>query len=169
MRSVLIWSSPITSTQAIGYTIALGGLMRYKLGGRVIHAAFIKFTRDEKSNTLLYSHDSLRSNRRNASSKRLIAFKTFAVAGLCAAITLLLIPRSSISPSYLSYTELSRHPIEILVERSRQEFQQTLAKQSTTLAEAVREYERRNGIHPPPKFDIYTTRHVKGITLDFTA
>jgi Glycosyl transferase family 90 len=156
MLSVLIWSTPITSTQLLGYTIAIGGLIQYKVGGRKIHAGFLKFT-DAKSTTRRRSAASLGWSPWNTSSKRSsISIKNFVLAiGLCAGTTLFWISRSSVSSSYLLYTELNRHPIEVLVERSRKEFQQTLGKQSTTLSQTVKEYKRRNGMHPPPKFDVW--------------
>jgi hypothetical protein len=48
---------------------------------------------------------------------------------------------------------MDNHPIEQLIRTSRYQFSAKLAKQSQTLPEAVQEYQRRNGMHPPPKFD----------------
>jgi hypothetical protein len=36
VASILIWSSPISLTQAIGYSIALFGLVLYKTGGSIL-------------------------------------------------------------------------------------------------------------------------------------
>ena len=47
------------------------------------------------------------------------------------------------------------HPIQHLIQLSRYEFQQTLAKQSTTLQQAVEEYISRTGMYPPPHFHIW--------------
>jgi hypothetical protein len=45
------------------------------------------------------------------------------------------------------------HPAEQLIQSADKEFGSLLKKQSKSLAEAVREYRRRNGIPPPPHFD----------------
>lgn len=45
------------------------------------------------------------------------------------------------------------HPAAQLIEVAEAEFQRTLDQQSKSLAEAVKEYRRRNGIAPPPNFD----------------
>jgi hypothetical protein len=45
------------------------------------------------------------------------------------------------------------HPAAQLIHAAEIEFENTLNKQSKSLAEAVREYRRRNGIAPPPNFD----------------
>ena len=47
------------------------------------------------------------------------------------------------------------HPIEDLIYKSRTQFSETLAKQSRTLEEAVREYTARTDMPPPPKFDVW--------------
>lgn len=45
------------------------------------------------------------------------------------------------------------HPAAQLIDSAEKEFQDLLNRQSKSLAEAVREYRRRNGIAPPPHFD----------------
>ena len=45
------------------------------------------------------------------------------------------------------------HPILQLIDNAAQEAANTLKKQSKTLQEAVNEYRRRYGLHPPPNFD----------------
>jgi len=45
------------------------------------------------------------------------------------------------------------HPAAQLIKAAEAEFQRTLDRQSKSLADAVREYRRRNGIMPPPHFD----------------
>jgi len=47
--SVIIWSTPITAIQMIGYSIALGGLIWYKIGGDQAYAAYTKLAGDENS------------------------------------------------------------------------------------------------------------------------
>jgi len=47
--SVIIWATPLTATQLVGYSIALGGLILYKVGNEQVQQAFKKFTRDENS------------------------------------------------------------------------------------------------------------------------
>jgi Glycosyl transferase family 90 len=47
------------------------------------------------------------------------------------------------------------HPIQYLIQKSRYEFQQTRDKQSTTFAQAAREYISRTGMYPPPHFDVW--------------
>lgn len=47
------------------------------------------------------------------------------------------------------------HPIDQLIKKSEDEFNQLLARQSRTLEEAVAEYKRRYRIPPPPKFDLW--------------
>src|SRR5947207_3175063 len=50
---------------------------------------------------------------------------------------------------------MQTHPIEELIQTSRNRFSETLQNQSRTLNEAVQTYQRRTGMHPPPKFDIW--------------
>lgn len=45
------------------------------------------------------------------------------------------------------------HPIHQLISKNEAEFKSLRARQSKTLEEAVAEYRRRYGIHPPPNFD----------------
>ncbi|OCL06419.1 glycosyltransferase family 90 protein [Glonium stellatum] len=45
------------------------------------------------------------------------------------------------------------HPVDQLIRSSEQEFKNQLARQSSSLANAVSEYRRRYGIPPPPKFE----------------
>jgi hypothetical protein len=45
------------------------------------------------------------------------------------------------------------HPIWSLMRKAEQEFDEVRSRQSKSLAEAVAEYRRRYGIHPPPNFD----------------
>ncbi|KAH6684464.1 glycosyltransferase family 90 protein [Halenospora varia] len=45
------------------------------------------------------------------------------------------------------------HPVWQLIKDAEQDWERTLARQSKTLGEAVEEYRRRYGIHPPPNFD----------------
>ena len=45
------------------------------------------------------------------------------------------------------------HPILQLIDQAAQEEEEKLERQSTTLADAVREYKRRYKLHPPPNFD----------------
>jgi hypothetical protein len=47
--SVIIWSTPVTALQMFGYTIALSGLIWYKIGGEQAQAAYMKLTSDENS------------------------------------------------------------------------------------------------------------------------
>lgn len=54
------------------------------------------------------------------------------------------------------------HPAAQLISAAETEFQNVLTRQSKSLADAVREYRRRNGISPPPHFDKWyelATRH----------
>ncbi|KAF2455901.1 hypothetical protein BDY21DRAFT_349016 [Lineolata rhizophorae] len=47
----------------------------------------------------------------------------------------------------------SSHPIDILINQNDEQFAQLVERQSKTLEEAVAEYRRRYGMHPPPHFD----------------
>ncbi|UZP36988.1 hypothetical protein NXS19_004804 [Fusarium pseudograminearum] len=51
------------------------------------------------------------------------------------------------------FSESNSHPVEVLFNRSKIEFQQTLARQSTTFEMASREYRSRYGLDPPPGFE----------------
>lgn len=72
--------------------------------------------------------------------------------GLCASIVVF-VP-SLIFPAIPPIT-IIQHPIEELIRTSRARFEETLAKQSRTLAEAVQEYRARTGRYPPPHFDAW--------------
>ncbi|OBS23263.1 hypothetical protein FPOA_03815 [Fusarium poae] len=52
-----------------------------------------------------------------------------------------------------AFSESSPHPVEVLFNRSRDEFQQRVAKQSTTFEMASNEYQSRYGLDPPPGFE----------------
>lgn len=62
-------------------------------------------------------------------------------------------PSALTTPSWTS----AQHPIELLIERSRTSYAETLRKQSTTLDEAVTEYRSRYKLDPPPGFDQWYT------------
>jgi hypothetical protein len=47
--SVIIWGTPVTALQMLGYSIALAGLIYYKVGSEQAHAAYLKLTGDENS------------------------------------------------------------------------------------------------------------------------
>ena len=49
----------------------------------------------------------------------------------------------------------SSHPIAYLIEESENAFKNTLSRQSKSLNDAVKEYERRYGVRPPPHFDAW--------------
>lgn len=51
------------------------------------------------------------------------------------------------------FSDTSIHPIQHLTQQAQQQFKQLVAKQSTTLEAAVKEYRKRYGIAPPPHFD----------------
>ncbi|SMR42421.1 unnamed protein product [Zymoseptoria tritici ST99CH_1E4] len=61
------------------------------------------------------------------------------------------LPETPLDP--LQYGESHVHPIKSLVQDAQASWQKKLESQSKTLAEAVREYQRRYGIPPPPHFD----------------
>ncbi|KAJ3558443.1 hypothetical protein NPX13_g9705 [Xylaria arbuscula] len=48
---------------------------------------------------------------------------------------------------------MENHPIDELIRLADKNFKETLAKESTTLAQAARAYRERRGRHPPPGFD----------------
>jgi hypothetical protein len=62
-------------------------------------------------------------------------------------------PIESLEP--LRVTDTSLHPINQLIKKSEDEFNQLVARQSKTLDEVVAEYKRRYHIPPPPNFDIW--------------
>lgn len=47
--SVLIWRTPVTPLQIYGYSIALGGLIYYKIGDEQAKAIYAKVVWDENS------------------------------------------------------------------------------------------------------------------------
>ena len=47
----------------------------------------------------------------------------------------------------------TEHPVWQLIKEAEQDFEKKLESQSNSLGEAVAEYRRRYGIHPPPNFD----------------
>lgn len=49
MLSVLIWRTPVTPLQIYGYSIALGGLIYYKIGDEQAKAIYAKVAWDENS------------------------------------------------------------------------------------------------------------------------
>ena len=55
----------------------------------------------------------------------------------------------------LRLADTSSHPVDLLVKKSEDEFNQLVARQSKTLDEAVAEYKRRYRISPPPNFDVW--------------
>jgi hypothetical protein len=63
-------------------------------------------------------------------------------------------------------SDITSHPVDQLIKSSESQFQETLARQSKSLEEAVAEYRRRYGIPPPPKFDVwYEFAKRKGVQL----
>ncbi len=64
-------------------------------------------------------------------------------------------PQSVREPSERYKTSPGDHPIKKLINNANAEFDSVVNRQSKTLEEAVKEYERRYGIPPPPKFDIW--------------
>jgi hypothetical protein len=60
-------------------------------------------------------------------------------------------PPAPLAPIHIDLTK--GHPAAQLTEAAEREFQKLTTRQSTSLAEAVQEYRRRNGIAPPPHFD----------------
>jgi Glycosyl transferase family 90 len=52
-------------------------------------------------------------------------------------------------------TDTSSHPISQLVDSAQTRFDQLLNRQSKTLDAAIKEYRRRYGIPPPPRFDVW--------------
>ncbi|PYH43246.1 uncharacterized protein BP01DRAFT_375623 [Aspergillus saccharolyticus JOP 1030-1] len=63
-------------------------------------------------------------------------------------------------------TPAGKHPIAALSENASQEFDQVRTRQSKTLSQAVKEYRRRYGMHPPPHFDKwFQFAQAKGVQL----
>lgn len=54
---------------------------------------------------------------------------------------------------YVEVNLATRHPMHDLIERSQERWKAKLERQSKTLAEAVKEYEKRYNRSPPPGFD----------------
>ena len=66
----------------------------------------------------------------------------------------------------LSDPDENSHPIHKLISDANENFDQLRARQSITLADAVKEYRRRYGIPPPPNFDKwYEFARAKGVQL----
>lgn len=63
----------------------------------------------------------------------------------------LTVPSSPLGPMALDLDK--GHPAAQLIQAAEVEFERTINTQSKSLAEAAREYRRRNGIAPPPNFD----------------
>lgn len=57
--------------------------------------------------------------------------------------------------SSLAYSQPRVHPVEVLIQNAKAEFDSMLARQSRTYAEAHSEYRRRYGIEPPPGFEAW--------------
>ena len=62
-------------------------------------------------------------------------------------------PVASDAPKTKGAIDTSRHPIQRLLTDAERTLNETRARQSKTLKEAVQEYSRRYGIPPPPHFD----------------
>jgi Glycosyl transferase family 90 len=63
---------------------------------------------------------------------------------------------------FVEITDRNTHPIQQLITKAEDDFQQQKSRQSRTLTDAVNEYKHRYGVHPPPKFDIwfeFATKH----------
>lgn len=63
----------------------------------------------------------------------------------------------------LAVKEGEPHPIPALMARAREQWEDLRARQSTTFAEAVAEYERRYGRRPPKGFDQWSVARVHGL------
>ncbi|EZF33682.1 hypothetical protein H109_06480 [Trichophyton interdigitale MR816] len=59
------------------------------------------------------------------------------------------------NPAGSTGDDLAQHPIERLIQTSREQFKTTHSRQSKTLQQAATEYRRRYGLHPPPHFDVW--------------
>lgn len=57
------------------------------------------------------------------------------------------------SPLPMLHSNLENHPITQLMDEAEREFEAVRARQSQSLEDAVKEYRRRYGVHPPPRFD----------------
>lgn len=58
---------------------------------------------------------------------------------------------STVEPT--RHSDLAGHPMTRLMDDAKRDFDGLRARQSQTLPEAVKEYRRRYGLHPPPNFD----------------
>ena len=63
-----------------------------------------------------------------------------------------LIRRGRWTRSARAYVEQGKHPVDALIEEQRQAWDKTLRRQSTTVADASKEYQRRYGRAPPDGF-----------------
>ena len=54
-----------------------------------------------------------------------------------------------------SFTEVQKHPVELLVQDANTKFENLLSKQSQNYTAAYSEYQRRYGIDPPPGFEAW--------------
>ncbi|KKK19044.1 hypothetical protein AOCH_004186 [Aspergillus ochraceoroseus] len=57
------------------------------------------------------------------------------------------------APAHADLYPKDVHPIAALIQDAEEEFNELLSRQSKNLADAVKEYRRRYGLHPPPHFD----------------
>lgn len=74
-------------------------------------------------------------------------------------------PASTSNPKYKS-APAGVHPVQLLIADAEKELKATVAKQSTSLAQAVAEYRRRYGIPPPPNFNRwFEFAQAKGVQL----
>lgn len=69
-------------------------------------------------------------------------------------------------PDDASYPPEKAHPISTLMQTAQRSFDDVLARQSKSLADAVQEYQRRYKMHPPPHFDKwFQFAQAKGVKL----
>ena len=110
--SVIIWSTPVTSLQALGYTIALGGLIYYKIDDVRVQAASLKLPGDKNSTF---------NRRRRLSGISFIPrhhtrkARCF-VIGLCFGIAITVV---NMRHTFVTLPATSEHPIEELIRTSR--------------------------------------------------
>ena len=70
------------------------------------------------------------------------------------------------SSSSTPHRPLLAHPIQELIDNAEKDFQKIETRQSRTLDDAVKEYQRRYGMTPPPKFDEwYKFANDRGVKL----
>ncbi|KAI1125000.1 hypothetical protein F5Y10DRAFT_248076 [Nemania abortiva] len=75
-------------------------------------------------------------------------------------------PSSSSSTPKYKTVPAGVHPVRLLVSDAEKELKATIARQSTSLAQAVAEYRRRYGIPPPPNFNKwFEFAQAKGVQL----